>query len=206
MKTNLIILIIVISISSLLIGCNQTTESVEDITIKTTTVTETQMEATTTAQIAIATTAVSEDLSILLFGAAGSREDESFTIEEMMQYAIEDEYLARQEYELILTEFGDIRPFANIIKAEETHIILMETLYATYNYSIPEDIAIDYTLIPSSLVEALEVGIEAEINNIAMYDMFLLEDLPDDIRETFIILRDGSISHLKAFETSLSRK
>jgi len=134
------------------------------------------------------------------FGAKTALEKKEFTIEEMLEYAIQDEYLARQEYELIMDEYGEQKPFSNIIKAEENHIEMLKGIYAKYDYDIPEDNAIDYAVLPNSLEEAFDIGVQAEIDNIAMYELFLEAELPDDIRAVFIELRDGSKNHLAAFE------
>ncbi len=135
------------------------------------------------------------------YGAKGAMESTDYTIEEMLSYAIQDEYLARQEYESIIEEFGDVRPYTNIIKAEETHIAMLKDVYNDYGFSIPEDNAIEYVMIPENLDDTYAIGVQAEIDNIAMYEKFLeQEDLPDDIREVFVELRDASENHLAAFE------
>lgn len=134
------------------------------------------------------------------FGAKSALDKENLTTEQMLTYAIQDEYLARQEYELIMDEYGEQRPFSNIIKAEEYHIEMLKEIYETYGYEVPIDNAIDFAVLPDSLEQAFEIGVQAEIDNIAMYEMFLTYELPDDIRDVFIELRDGSKNHLTAFE------
>lgn len=134
------------------------------------------------------------------FGASGASDEVTFTLEAMLQYAIEDEYLAHDEYELIINELDAARPFTNIIKAEETHIQLVEGLYETYGIAIPTVDPSLYTAVPESIEAALEAGVAAEISNIAMYEQFLEQDLPDDVRIVFEYLKNGSESHLAAFE------
>ncbi len=134
------------------------------------------------------------------YGAITALEKDELTIEQMLSYAIQDEYLARQEYELIMEEYGEQAPFSNIIKAEETHIELLKDIYDEYGYDMPQDTAIEYAVVPSSLEVAFDVGVQAEIDNIAMYEKFLESELPDDIRDVFIELRDASENHLAAFE------
>ncbi len=134
------------------------------------------------------------------FGAKGALSGENLTLEEMLMYAIQDEYLARQEYESIMDVYGEQRPFNNIIKAEVTHIELLKELYDEYDITIPQDTAIDHVVVPDSLDISFDIGVQAEIDNIAMYEMFLEQDLPDDVREVFIELRDASKNHLAAFE------
>jgi len=56
------------------------------------------------------------------YGAKGALEQAGqldLTLEEMLRYALQDEYLARAEYELIMKEYGTMRPFSNIMSAEE---------------------------------------------------------------------------------------
>ena len=130
-------------------------------------------------------------------------DESSYSIEEMLTLAIKDEYLARQEYETILDIYGDIRPFTNIIQAEVNHIALLEPLLELYNVSIPKDTAIDSVVLPETLEATHEIGVQAEVNNIAMYQWFLEEELPDDIRDVFQRLKNASYSHLEAFSRNL---
>lgn len=133
------------------------------------------------------------------FGAKGAESDDQITIEEMLKYAIQDEYLARMEYEKIMDEFGAQRPFSNIIKAEEYHIELLTPLLEKYGVEVVDE-SENYVAIPDSVNEALEVGIQAEIDNIAMYEKFMENDLPSDIELVFEELMNASKNHLSAFE------
>ncbi len=134
------------------------------------------------------------------FGAEGATADESWTIEEMLEYAIEDEYMAKAEYEALIEEFGNIRPFTNIIKAEQRHIEMLLPLFEKYELEIPVDDAADRAVLPETLEETFTIGVEAEIKNINMYKAFLETDLPEDIELSFERLMRASESHLRAFE------
>ena len=134
------------------------------------------------------------------FGSAGVAQGESYRVEEILKYAIEDEYMARAEYEAIIKELGVERPFVNILRAEETHISLLVPLLEKYNVPIPKDVASTKVTIPETLEEAFSVGIEAEKNNISMYNQFLKEDLPEDVAYVLERLMLGSENHLAAFE------
>ncbi|HKL41939.1 MAG TPA: DUF2202 domain-containing protein [Clostridia bacterium] len=139
------------------------------------------------------------------YGALGAKQDEDYTLEEMLIYAIQDEYLARAEYELIMNEFGEQRPFSNIIRSEEYHIELLKPLFEKYNVSIPEDNSREYVVLPEDIKAALKTGVKAEVENIAMYEKFLEENIPDDIANVFEELKRGSENHLRAFENGLER-
>lgn len=137
------------------------------------------------------------------YGAVGSFTNAEPTLEQMLTYAIQDEYLARSEYEYIINEIGGSAPFTNIIKAEETHIELLIPLFSQYGYTLVEDTSKDHLIVPASITEALETGVQAEIDNIAMYESFLNLDLPDDVRVVFETLKNASVSHLSAFQRKL---
>ena len=67
-----------------------------------------------------------------LYGAAAVSEGETYTIEEMLVYAIQDEYMAEASYLAIMDAYGTIKPFTSISKAEGTHISLLLPLFETY--------------------------------------------------------------------------
>lgn len=148
----------------------------------------------------IASAAVSD------YGSSGAKVKSSYSNEEMLKYAIQDEYLALAEYEKIISTFGVQTPFTNIIKAENNHISLLKPLFEKYGVSIPENTAKNLVIIPDSMVNALKIGVQAEIDNIAMYDKFLKQNLPSDIKDIFTYLKNASQNHLKAFERGVSRE
>ena len=140
------------------------------------------------------------------YGHVGAEEDKNMSVEEMIKYAIEDETFAHAEYVKIMEVFNIDRPFSNIKNAEETHISMLQPLVEKYNVKY-EKLDPSTLVIPKTLKETFEVGVQAEIDNIAMYEKFLEDkDLPEDVREVFTFLRDGSKHHLTAFQRQLSRK
>jgi hypothetical protein len=139
------------------------------------------------------------------YGARGAEGRSDLTLEQMLIYSIQDEYLARAEYELIMNEHGQIRPFSNIIRAEERHVEWLQELFGTRNLAVPEDTAAEHVVLPESMKAAVEAGVQAELENIAMYASFLKQDLPADVREVFERLKGASENHLEAFRRQLSR-
>lgn len=128
----------------------------------------------------------------------------TYTLKEILTYAIHDEYLAYAEYSKILEAYGSTMPFSNIIKAEQSHITALENLFAGLGIATPNSNASAYVTIPTSVAECLNAGILENVNNIAMYEKFLAQGLPDAVRSVFIALKNASESHLAAFEQSLS--
>ena len=140
------------------------------------------------------------------FGAAAVEEGGEYSLEEMLTYALEDEYLAKAEYEAIQEVFGVNNPFANIMQAEVTHQEMLFALFEAYSIPIPEDTAKDYVVIPETLLETYLTGVEAEVKNIAMYLIFLSDEtLPQDVRNGFTALMNASQSHLEAFSRNAEK-
>jgi hypothetical protein len=137
------------------------------------------------------------------YGAFGALTDKNLTLAEMLTYAVQDEYLARAEYVYIIETFGNVNPFGNIVNAEEQHISQLLPLFTAYGIEAPADTGSDHAVAVSSLTAAYQAGKTAEIDNIAMYNAFLKQDLPDDVRVVFENLREASERHLAAFRKHL---
>ncbi len=144
-----------------------------------------------------------QELTLSGYGSAGASADNDLTLEKMMNYAIQDEYAARAEYELILDAYGEQQLFQNIMSAEETHIATLTALFQSYGFAIPKDTSADYVVLPASLDEAYQTGVDAEILNIAMYKEFLSYDLPSDVAQVFTSLMEASQNHLASFKKHL---
>ena len=141
------------------------------------------------------------------YGAVGVSQisDAELTLESMLNFALQDEFLARGEYQKIMNKFGEQRPFSNIIKAEVTHISLLKPLFIKYGFKLSPDRGLELATVPATFAETLKIGVEAEVANIEMYERFLKKDLPTDVREVFNRLLKGSESHLAAFTKRASR-
>ncbi|MHB8130419.1 MAG: DUF2202 domain-containing protein [Mobilitalea sp.] len=128
--------------------------------------------------------------------------DTKYSMEEMLVNAISDEYMAQAEYTAIMEKFGVQRPFSNISKAEETHINLLLPLFEEYGVVVPEKDNSTVS-VPVSLEAAYQAGADAEVKNIAMYESFLKEDLPADVKVVFERLMSASENHLRAFQNAV---
>lgn len=150
-------------------------------------------------------TLTSADLTATLagYGSSGALNDNDLSLADMLTYAIQDEYAAHAEYAAILEDFGSVRPFSNIIRSEETHISTLLPLFSEYGIAAPADDGADHAVVPDDLTSAYQTGVNAEITNIAMYDLFLEQELPDDVRTVFESLMHASENHLRAFQNQL---
>ena len=134
------------------------------------------------------------------YGAKGALNTPQPTIQEMMNFAIEDEFLAKSQYTTIIDTFGKVRPFSNIVLSEERHIAYLQPLFTDRGWDIPADKSQNHVIKVKTFSEALNIGVQAETDNIAMYEYFLQQrELPSDLKTTFELLLAASKKHLQAF-------
>jgi hypothetical protein len=134
----------------------------------------------------------------------------SFSVNDMLRWAAEDEYLAHSEYVAIMKKFGTMRPYDNIMAAEEQHLSWLKVEYKSRGLAFPADGSASYVVLPATLKDAAQAGVDAEIANIAMYKAFLAR--PElakaenaSAKTLFEQLMRASENHLRAFRTQLSK-
>ena len=128
------------------------------------------------------------------------------TIADALAITLDDEYRARATYRAVLEQFGAVRPFINIVQAEEQHISALLSLHSTYGVMPVADRWMGQVVIPDTFSACCQAGVDAEISNYALYDDFLAWVQQPDIRQVFINLRDASeFNHLPAFQRCLEQ-
>lgn len=117
--------------------------------------------------------------------------------------ALQDEYQGEAIYARVLKDHGEMRPFSNVVRAEQRHASFLENLLTARNLPVPEN---EWTAAPvpgyASRQEACAAAIDFEVTNVALYDRLLASGaLPDDVRQAFEHNRMASLEHHKpAFE------
>ena len=98
-------------------------------------------------------------------------------------------------------QLGEIRPFTNIADSEATHVAALEQLSTKYDVDVA-DIAPTGTPSPATKPAACEVGVAAELADIALYDELLPQVTAyPDVTQVLQNLRAASQDqHLPAFE------
>lgn len=121
--------------------------------------------------------------------------------------ALDDEYHAESFYAAVIAKLGPVRPFSNIIKAEQAHANRVIALLKASGAAIPANPYADGSkalpTIPATKTEACAIGVEAEVANKALYDDTLLPVAKGnaDLTAAFIALRDASqTKHRPAFQ------
>lgn len=113
---------------------------------------------------------------------------------------LQDEYRAAAAYEAVLTVFGNVLPFSNIVQAERQHAGSIAALFTARGLSVPVRESAPTLPVLASVAEACDLGAAAEVDNVALYDRMLGMSLPADVRRVFEANRRASLEkHLPAF-------
>nr|WP_272211100.1 DUF2202 domain-containing protein [Marinicella sp. W31]MDC2876981.1 DUF2202 domain-containing protein [Marinicella sp. W31] len=128
------------------------------------------------------------------------------SVQAALTRSLEDEYHAAAFYDAVITAYGPVRPFVNIIAAEQQHADAIINLMAVYGMAVPENTMLGSeavaAAVPGSLAEACSIGVEAELENRSLYDGELIPAVSayPDIVNIMEALRDASENnHLPAF-------
>ncbi|MGE0827526.1 MAG: DUF2202 domain-containing protein [Candidatus Binatia bacterium] len=128
-------------------------------------------------------------------------------LKSVLTEALNDEYKARATYRLVIRKFGEIRPFINIVAAENRHIQALLPLFNKYGVPLPEDDWESRVAVPPSVKEACQLGVQAEIENAEMYERLLdsAKQYPDVQRVLKNLRRASQENHLPAFQRCVER-
>jgi len=119
----------------------------------------------------------------------------------------EGEYAAYATYAAIIEEYGNVQPYADIIKAEARHIAALQKPLDRYGVpSSPVNSYLGQVTAPTSLAEAAQAGIDAEKANVELYEqqMAAVAAYPDIVRVFTNLQTASQDSHLPAFERALA--
>ncbi len=120
--------------------------------------------------------------------------------------ALDDEYQARATFAQVIEDFGNVRPFSNIVDAEDRHARALINVFERYDIPVPADTWPGRAPRYDSLQAACEAGVTAEIANAALYDELLAGTERADISEVYRNLREASQQrHLPAFRRCAER-
>jgi len=89
----------------------------------------------------------------------------------MWMYAVQDEYLA------IIDKFVSQKPYDNFVSAEEAYLAFLKEACVSYGLDFPVDDFADHIVMPTKRLKVAETGIQAQIDNIVMHELFLTYEL-----------------------------
>ncbi len=116
--------------------------------------------------------------------------------------ALDDEYKAYSVYDAVIAKIGSVRPFSMIIRAEESHIASLKSILDKYGETIPANPYAGKVTVKDTLKENCQIGVDAEIANVALYKDQLLPKVAtySDITSVFNNLMNASNDkHLPSF-------
>jgi hypothetical protein len=125
----------------------------------------------------------------------------------ILDEALQDEHHAFFTYTRVLEDLGKVKPFTNIVNAENQHVKAAAKLFEKRGWNPPASAwTLDNVPAFTTLAEACAGGVIAEQENIAMYDQLLSGTLPEDVAKVFGTLRAASLeNHLPAFQTCVEK-
>ena len=117
-----------------------------------------------------------------------------------LQDALDDEYKARATYAQVIADHGQVQPFVNIVESEQRHIEALLGLFERHGIDVPPDPWSGRAPRFSTREAACRAGVEAEVENAALYDRLLAGTTRPDVLEVYGNLRRASQErHLPAF-------
>ncbi len=124
-----------------------------------------------------------------------------------MLEALDDEHRAWATYDQVVRDFGDVLPFRNIRRAEARHIAALENLCLRYGVPIPANPWPGRVARYGTLAEACAAGVDAEVENAALYERLLAcTGRPDMLRVFRNLQRASQERHLLAFRRCIARQ
>ena len=115
--------------------------------------------------------------------------------------AIEEEYNAMHTYLAVVEQYGEIAPFVQIARSEESHLNALLRQADKYGVVVPE-----MTPPPARELDRLEdacaLGAAAEIADADLYDAIMAYTTHEDLLQVYTRLQRASLeSHLPQFQT-----
>lgn len=132
----------------------------------------------------------------MLFSSASSAGDNVTAL----KMALDDEYKAKATYLKVIEDFGERRPFVNIVRSEQRHIEALLPFFERYGVETPKNNYLGNIPGYASFQDACSAGVLAEIDNVKLYSkIFAITDDPQ-LKKVFENLQWASQErHLPAF-------
>lgn len=131
----------------------------------------------------------------------------SGNLSKILLEALDDERKAEATYAAVIAKFGRVRPFSNIIEAEQRHSAALERQIEPLGIDVPPNPWAGKVTAPTSLAKACESAVQGEIENIALYDRLIPMIADPKVREVLERLQAASRDrHLPAFRRCFERE
>jgi hypothetical protein len=119
-----------------------------------------------------------------------------------LQSAILEEYGALNLYQSAIAQVGNVYPFSQIVHSEQQHIDALVRQATKYGVSVPTNPGLSTQPTFTTLAQACQAGVDAEIADAALYDTLKPVTTHTDLLQVYNNLQSASRnSHLPAFQT-----
>jgi hypothetical protein len=119
-----------------------------------------------------------------------------------LQEAILEEYGALNLYQSVIDQFGNVYPFSQIVLSEQQHVSALVRQADKYGVPVPANPGLAVQPTFTSLTQACQAGVNAEIADAALYDTLMSITTHSDLLRVYTNLQSASLnSHLPAFQT-----
>jgi len=140
----------------------------------------------------------------------GLRVDPNFeepVLHQVLRIAVYDEYHAYETYKKVIEKFGEVPPFSNVLEAEIKHFQELAMLMEKHQVALPINDFEGKIDAPDSLLEAAEIAVAAEIDNIKMYDNLInyAKTYPDVLDTLYRLQAASYNNHLPAFRKEVAK-
>lgn len=143
-----------------------------------------------------------------IWGAESARTDNNLTLEKMIKYAIQDEYLQRARYEYVEKEYSEENFLTTLMKEENIHVYRMLRLLSKHKIAVPGDRSNEFFFkFPKTLEDAFVLLIKSEKDSIAMYEKFLQQNqVTEEVKIVFTKQVEDSKRHLNILNEAIKSK
>ncbi len=123
-----------------------------------------------------------------------------------LEATLDDEYKSFETYAQVIEDFGEVRPFINIVNAEQRHFTALLRIFEQYGIAPPGNRWSGNAPRYANVHAACVAAVVGEIENVALYDRALTSTGRDDILDVYRALRSASQErHLPAFQRCVAR-
>jgi hypothetical protein len=98
-----------------------------------------------------------------------------------LEYALDDEYKSHETYAQVIRDFGDVRPFINIVEAEARHSAALLSLFERYGVAPPATRWVGNAPRFDSVHAACVAAVQGEIDNVKLFKRVLESTRRPDI-------------------------
>ncbi len=123
-------------------------------------------------------------------------------VQSALSQSLTNEYKLQSYYQAVINKFGNQRPFAMIIGAEDQHVAVLTSLFDKYGVTKPTNSYANQTYSFTNIQAACQNSVAYEQATVSLYNGLLPKVASyKDITQVFSSLKDAAQnSHLPAFE------